>query len=213
MKKYDNSHKRYYDIEKSDIRPRRLGNYSKKQRILLTICLLAVAFFLGITSRYFQKQQSDSEIVEAEVVRVVDGDTIIALVNGQEERIRMIGIDAPESVNSNEEENTVYGEMASQYTKEHLPQGMKIYLTFDEEREDKYERMLAYVWLSNEVTNSNNLYQKQMVADGYALAYVYEPNIMYRESFYLAMQNAISKKAGLWADELFYNENYNFIVE
>lgn len=213
MKKSDKSHKRSFYNEEEYIRPYRMRNYIKKQKILFIGCLVIVVFCVGIVNRYFHKQQSYSEVLEAEVIRVIDGDTIVAYVKGQEERIRMIGIDAPESVSSNEDENTIYGEIASQYTEEHLPCGMKIYLTFDEEREDKYERMLAYVWLNNDVSDTNNLYQKKIVEDGYALAYAYEPNTMYKDIINFAMQSAVSKKVGLWSDESFYNDNYYFIME
>lgn len=213
MKKNTYFRKRSHYYRQENIRPHRMRNYNKKQRILFVCCLVAVAFLVGVASKYLRNQQSDSEVLEAEVIRVIDGDTIAVYVKGQEERIRMIGIDAPESVSGNEDENTIYGEKASQYTEEHLPQGMKIYLTFDKEREDKYERMLAYVWLSNDVSNTNNLYQKQMVEDGYALAYAYEPNTMYKNIINFAMQSAVSKRVGLWSDEIFYNENYYFIME
>lgn len=194
-----------------DLNPRKVrGCYisSRNKRILLLI-LVIVSLAFAMLSMHFQKKVTDEEVIEAEVIRVVDGDTIVVSLYGQEERIRLIGIDAPESVSSNEEENSVFGKMASEYTEAVLQSGMTVFLTFDEEREDKYGRMLAYVWTNSDLQNIDNLFQKQILADGYAIAMHYEPNTMYLQILYASMNEAIMKRQGLWAEQEFYNQYYS----
>ena len=170
--------------------------------ILVIVMLCVMAVF-----HHSVQQHKFPELQEAQILYVVDGDTISVRINGKEQRIRLIGVDAPESINSDEELNSVYGQYASEYTKSNLQEGRIVYLTFDKERVDPYDRMLAYVWLTSESEDINNLYQMKMVTDGYALSVCYEPNTMYYTELSNAMTYAIAKKNGLWAYEEFYDKN------
>ena len=185
----------------------RCKKYYFKNRWIFTGIAIVIVLAISVGSLYLQRQKTEKEYVIAEIVYVIDGDTIIASWNGKEHKVRMIGIDAPESVSATEEENTVYGELASEYTKANLQQGMKIYLTFDQERTDIYGRTLAYIWLDKDFENMNNLYQNQMVSAGYAIAVKYEPNILYWQVLEASMLEAITNKSGLWDEEPFYEEN------
>lgn len=111
-----------------------------------------------------------------DVVRVVDGDTIIVDYYGEEERVRLIGVDTPESVHPNDARNTEEGETASDYTKA-LLEGKRVMLEFDEEMYDRYERMLAYVYLDGEMVNA------KLLTDGYADTMTIPPNTKYAEWF------------------------------
>lgn len=75
--------------------------------------------------------------------RWVDGDTI-KLKDGT--RVRLLLIDTPESVAPQEERNSQRGVSASEWVKEEFPAGMRVWLTYDVEKTDKYDRVLAYVW-------------------------------------------------------------------
>lgn len=185
---------------------RRKKYYLRNRWIFVGIAIVIV-LAISVGSLYLQRQKTEAEYVSAEIVYVIDGDTIIASWNGKEHKVRMIGIDAPESVSATEEENTVYGELASEYTKANLHEGMKIYLTFDIERTDIYGRTLAYIWLNTDFTDMNNLYQNQMVSEGYAIAVKYEPNILYWQVLEASMLDAVTNKSGLWSKESFYEEN------
>ena len=81
-----------------------------------------------------------------DVVRVVDGDTVILNINGEEKRCRFIGIDTPESVHPDAERNTEEGKAASDYTKE-LLSGQQVYLEYDLAPQDQYGRELVYLYL------------------------------------------------------------------
>ena len=185
----------------------RRKKYYLKNKWIFTWIAIAIVLAISMGSLYLQRQKIATEYVSAEIVYVIDGDTIIVSMNGREEKVRMIGIDAPESVSATEEENTVYGEKASVYTKANLQEGKKVYLTFDQERTDIYGRTLAYIWLDKDFTDMNNLYQNQMISDGYAIAVQYEPNTLYWQVLEASMLEAITNKSGLWDEESFYEEN------
>lgn len=185
------------------------GKYvsSRKKRIY-SIILIVLVLLISMVGICQQAGKNKTNLYEAVVLRVVDGDTIIVALNNREERIRMIGVDAPESVSLNEEENTVWGQAASEYTKSVLEPGSNIWMTFDIEERDQYGRMLAYIWLDSDTENLNHLFQKQLIEEGYALAIRYEPNTKYAAELYAAMEGAISARKGLWAEESFYEEFY-----
>ena len=88
-----------------------------------------------------------SGVEEADLVRVVDGDTLIVPLNGSEERVRLLGIDCPESVNPDPAKNTPEGERASEYAKSLLTEGQILYIEKDRTDRDPYDRLLRYVWL------------------------------------------------------------------
>ncbi len=204
----NNKKEKQLNIEKK-IRPTRRYKYYLKSKWLFVGIAILMVCLLGFVRLFMQEHMPTTDYVNAEIVYVIDGDTVIVRMDGREEKIRMIGIDAPESVSAEEEENSVYGEIASEYTRENLKEGMKVYLTFDKERRDPYERVLAYIWLDTDLKDVNNLYQYKMVSEGYALAVCYEPNTTYRYLLDDAMQDAIANESGLWAEETFYNEKIN----
>ena len=135
----------------------RRKKYYLRNRWIFTGIAIVIVIAISAVTLYLQRQKTATEYVSAEIVYVIDGDTIIVLMDGREEKVRMIGIDAPESVSSAEEENTVYGEMSSEYTKANLHEGMKIYLTFDIERTDIYGRTLAYIWLNTDFASDSSV--------------------------------------------------------
>lgn len=129
----------------------------------------------------------------AEVKRTVDGDTLAVVVDGVEAHVRLIGIDAPESVHPDPRRNTPAGKKASQYTDGHLT-GKTVQLEFEEEVKDKYDRLLAYVWCDGK------LYNEQIVRDGYARAKVYRPNVKYTKRLKLAEKEARRAGRGIWGN-------------
>ncbi len=110
------------------------------------------------------------------VERVVDGDTFIIDMNGIRERVRLIGLDAPESVHPDESKNTDEGRLASEFAKEML-EGKMVTLEFDVQERDKYGRILAYVYLEDEMFN------KILIREGHAQAVTYPPNVKYQDEF------------------------------
>ena len=129
----------------------------------------------------------------ARVDRIVDGDTLVALVDGQRERVRLLGIDTPESVAENRPDQC-YGEEASDYLKALLPEGSAITLVLDEEARDQYDRLLAYV-----VRSSDELFVNlDLIERGYAGVLIYDPNDHYESLFRSAERAAVDAGVGLW---------------
>lgn len=145
----------------------------------------------------------DVILTEATVLSVVDGDTFYAAVGSSEIKIRLIGVDTPESVHTDSSRNTVWGTYASDYTKGILKEGMSVYLEYDEDPVDKYGRTLAYVWLSQDTSDIQNMLNAVLVNDGYAYDKVYMPNNKYASVFEQLRINAQNSGTGLWADEGF----------
>lgn len=128
------------------------------------------------------------------VVRVVDGDTIVVVVAGRNERVRMIGIDTPESVKPNTPVQC-FGLEATARVKTLLPAGSAVKLVRDVELRDRYGRLLAYVYRA-----SDNLFVNlSLASDGYASAYTYPPNVAHAAEFVAAAAEARQAGRGLWS--------------
>ena len=134
------------------------------------------------------------------VVRVVDGDTIKINYNGNEESVRLIGIDTPESVHPNANKNSADGVTASDFTKSCLV-GKQISLEFDVDKTDKYNRLLAYVYLDDVMFN------KTLLEEGYATVSTYPPNVKYVDDFTKLQQLARENKKGFWNFDEFVKNN------
>lgn len=86
-----------------------------------------------------KKDYDDGKKVLANVVNVVDGDTIKVELDNQKYTVRLVGVDTPESVHPNKEKNTKEGKIASDYTKNRLT-GKNVYLQKDVSGTDKYRK-------------------------------------------------------------------------
>lgn len=133
-----------------------------------------------------------------DVVRVVDGDTIIVSVDGIETRVRLIGVDTPESVHADEEKNTAEGIEASEWTTLLLTDA-KVYLEYDIDTEDDYGRTLAYVYLDDGVTMVNRL----LLENGLARVMTIQPNSKYANEFYALQVAAREASKGFWGTGYF----------
>ena len=130
----------------------------------------------------------------ATLIRVVDGDTIDATVDGRRERIRLIGIDTPET----KKEHTpvqCYGPEASAFTASLLPRGTALYLERDIVGRDDYGRLLAYVYRLPDRVFVN----AELVRQGYARLLTYPPNVAHVHDFVGAADEAERAGRGLWA--------------
>lgn len=128
-----------------------------------------------------------------DVIKVVDGDTIDVSINGQTERLRLIGINTPETVDPRKAVEC-FGVEASNKAKSVLT-GKKVLLGADvtQGERDKYDRLLRYVFLEDG-TNFNLL----MIKEGYAYEYTYDTPYKYQSQFKQAQKEAEMAKAGLW---------------
>lgn len=131
------------------------------------------------------------------VISVTDGDTFKIDYNGEEKKVRLIGVDTPESVSPNKEKNNNYGKEASNYTKERL-EGKIVSIEFDVQETDKYGRILAYVYLED-----GTMYNKELLKKGYAQVATYPPNVKYVEEFKEIQKQAIENSVGFWSEDVF----------
>lgn len=180
-----------------------------------------ILFFLGFVSGIWHNQDSSQSVQETvftevsppketypsvasvvvtsqlrqpyEVMKVVDGDTIDVLLDGKVERIRLIGINTPETVDPRRPVEC-FGKEASEKAKSILS-GKLIVLESDptQGERDKYDRLLRYVFLEDG-TNLN----LSMIQEGYAYEYTYNLPYKYQTAFKQAQRKAKENKMGLW---------------
>jgi micrococcal nuclease len=132
----------------------------------------------------------------AQVVKVVDGDTVDVQLNGQVSRLRLIGINTPETVDPRKPVEC-YGKEASNRAKA-LLNGQTVLLENDPSQQDRdvYDRLLRYVWFPD-----GRLFNLQMVAEGYAYEYTYSVPYKYQAQFKQAQQDAQTRQLGLWSPQ------------
>lgn len=128
------------------------------------------------------------ELESAVVVRVIDGDTI-QLQDGR--TLRYIGIDTPETKHPTVGKEC-YGDQASRRNLE-LVEGQTVQLEKDVSETDRYQRLLRYVWLNDRMIN------EQLVAEGYATAVSFPPDIRHQAELQAAEQEAREAGLGLWS--------------
>ena len=128
------------------------------------------------------KLSNNFYIEEAKLIRVVDGDTLVVSINGENKKLRMLEINCPESVSSNVKMNTEEGELAHHFTEKLLENIDKLYLTKDKSETDQYGRLLRLVWLSkpNDIFDEYELREKCVNAilllEGHAKVVEYDDN-------------------------------------
>ncbi|MBO4449911.1 MAG: thermonuclease family protein [Clostridiales bacterium] len=132
---------------------------------------------------YGVKLQIDPSVLEpCKLERVVDGDTIIVHDPGDKRlRVRLTGINAPESVAEDESRNTEEGRLSSRFLKELLKDTETVYLEYDVDRTDQYNRTLAYVWIKYEDTYV--MANEIILATGHAKPVYIKPNLKYADDF------------------------------
>lgn len=126
------------------------------------------------------------------VTSIADGDTIEVDMSGKKEKIRMIGVDTPESVKPNSPVQC-YAREASAFTKKNLS-GQSVRLEADPigDNRDRYDRLLRYVYAQD-----GTLWNQKLITDGYGFAYL-SFDFSKSEDFATAQEQAKSTKLGLW---------------
>lgn len=127
------------------------------------------------------------------VKKIVDGDTFW-VDDGSTKgiKVRLIGIDAPESRKSFKKEVGVYGKESKAYLTK-LLKGKKVKLVHDIDPLDQYGRTLAYAYLED-----GTFVNADLIKNGYAIILTVPPNIKFADHFYKLQQKARETKKGLW---------------
>ncbi|MBO1030115.1 thermonuclease family protein [Tessaracoccus sp. SD287] len=128
---------------------------------------------------------------KATVVRVIDGDTLVAQVDGVRTTIRLLNVDTPETKHPNVAPECL-GVEATVFLTERLPVGTHIDLEYDQELLDPYGRTLAAV------TESGQLVNAEIARKGLGAAVVYRPNDKFHGAVLRAQQEAQAARVGLY---------------
>ncbi len=127
------------------------------------------------------------------ILRVVDGDTFIVDWEDQPTRLRLIGMDAPESYSHHDPDRQTHeGESVSRLVTAWL-EDRDIYLQFDKDPYDPYERLLAYVWLDGHL-----MVNEILVREGLARQHRYPPNTHFNDYFEILENKARWENRGIW---------------
>ena len=129
----------------------------------------------------------------ATVVHVVDGDTLDVRVGGRVERVRLLGVDTPETVKPGTPVEC-YGPEASKRTKQLLAPGTAVLLQRDREARDRYARLLVYLWRRGDGLFVN----RSLLSGGFARPLSISPNTAHRAELAAVSAEADRADRGLW---------------
>lgn len=149
--------------------------------VVIAIILLGVA--IGLVARYyFWQAPSPIQFEQSMVSRVIDGDTV-ELRDGR--RVRYLGIDTPET------DEYYYAEATAKNRE--LVEGKIVELQSGKRDQDEYGRFLRYVYVDGVFVNA------ELVAQGYAKAYIFDPDERFSQVLVQLEQYAKMKNQGLWS--------------
>lgn len=151
------------------------------------------------------------DAIRATVARAVDGDTLeLADEVGGTDRVRLIGVDAPE-VQGEDGRPEPRAEEATAFTADAL-EGKDVLLVPGEEETDDYGRLLAYVWTAPEKgllgglkrmigAGRPELFNRKLLREGYAEVVTIRPNDAYADCFEAAQREAQGAGEGVWGTQ------------
>ena len=186
----------------------REGRFSVHGVIAMAVAALCLSLLAGCGSAVVEVGDDVEGLERAEVVRVVDGDTLQVRIDGEKEKVRLIGINCPESVANDERRNTAEGVDASDYTKSLVREGDIVWLQMDYNDTDQYGRLLRYVWIEkpSSLNDPDEVADKMLnailVRDGYADARRYDEDTRYAYVFEDLEDEAVAHDRGvsyMWA--------------
>lgn len=163
--------------------------------VLALVCLVAIS--AGAEKAVHPPIPDTEKLVFAICEKVIDGDTAWFMVIEDgipiTHTVRFLNMDTPETLHPSMEKQP-YGDEASAYTTSML-EGKEVWLEYDLQRQDKYDRQLCHIWMPE-----GWLFNLHLVEEGYASVLYYKPNIRYLKFFQAAEELAINHKRGIWRD-------------
>ncbi|MBK8663373.1 MAG: thermonuclease family protein [Ignavibacteriales bacterium] len=172
------------------------------KKIFIFFSLLLTFFGCGGDDQNTLKEENGEF---ATVEKITDGDTFSVIFNGRKEKIRLIGIDTPESRRNDrskkqgkeetldQEEIVAMGKEAKAFIARQIQKGDRVKLEFDVQERDKYGRFLCYVYLED-----GRMLNEIMIGEGYAYPLTIAPNVKYESKFRAAFVEARENSRGLW---------------
>ncbi len=155
----------------------------------LVLLLLAVAL-AAVGARSLLEEPVPAKRDRARLERVVDGDTVVVRIGGREERVRLIGIDTPESVQPDAPVECG-GKAATRALEDRVREGARLRLVSDptQDRRDRFGRLLRYV----ETAGGTDLGRAQL-RDGWAEVFVFEDDPFGRVDAYRAAERRAAEE-------------------
>ena len=166
--------------------------------VISSLLIFLSVLFLFIVRFKHQEQESvaapSSSSEKGIVTAVFDGDTIrVKLNNGSHRKVRLIGVNAPE-IGDKRKKVKFHAFLAKRFSFYYLYK-KRVELSFDWQREDKYGRLLAYVWIGEELFNNF------IIREGFASAFLKYPfRKDYQKIFMKSEKYARKMKKGLWIE-------------
>lgn len=192
----------------------RLSRKNKVVFSLITVCLLIIVSWItgkspqellqlspspqpAVQGVQSNKQHLPKDKQEAKVIKVIDGDTITVDIKGTKEKVRILGINTPESVDPRRPVQC-FGKEASNFAKQILT-GQTVFLESDpsQSERDRYGRLLRFVWVNNGTVDYGTI----VIGEGFAQEYTYEVPHKYQTTYKELQQIAQEKKKGLWSED------------
>lgn len=169
---------------------RRPSRRASLVRLFLALTVIGAVLLTGCSSETPVTETPPG--VAATLLQVIDGDTIrVRMADGREEKVRYIGIDAPEVAHA-DAPGEYLGDEATAHNALLLASGPLRVETDVDERDD-FGRLLAYVWAGEVFVN------ERMVRDGYARAHNYPPNLALQDRLWEAQDEAREAGIGIWS--------------
>ena len=159
------------------------------KQTFLFLFLLPFSFSCNSTAEKVQ----DKNGIYFTIKKISDGDTFW-IYNGtsEGEKIRLIGVDAPESRNVFKKKEGYYGTEAKEYLT-NLLKGKRVRLEYDVDHTDQFGRTLAYVYLED-----GTFVNADLMKNGYAMVMTIPPNVKFADKFVKLQQEARENNRGLW---------------
>jgi len=180
-----------------------------RQSAVTAALAVVIALIIVLVAQTFSKPVvgADTTTYRVTAFKVYDGDTFHALIDGVDERIRLIGVNAPEI---NDPTYAKEAEAARVFAAS-LIEGKTVWLVVDTGAErDRFGRILAYVWLTDPALATNiragigrNTLNGRLVSEGYASPMTIKPNTTYAEVFESLASQAKTEGRGLWPSGVF----------
>ncbi len=174
-------------------------------RLLLLLALSVSLLATGVAAAQSDKEEEEipEGAVQVEFIAVIDGDTFDVdydLGPGiDRDRIRLIGIDTPETSYAYGNEPECYGTNATNRTESLLLSADEIWVVRDVNPVDPNDRLLRYVWYVSGTDDHEVIFlNEQLVEEGFAVARDYPPNLAYQDRLDDAERRAIKEGRGMW---------------